>query len=784
MTGVLPKQKISNAARNLEWYKENAKYRIDQTKYWSSDRWEMVSLFKAASGELDVKDYKYVLNPYNSEDENATNYPAMLRNVDIISPILSSLLGEKANKPFNHQCIVANPDANNQAKEELNKRYTAYLAQRFVNNLNESGYNTGVPSQPVPPSFQQTLQNDTSSDDKRAIFGQEALEYLKYNLDLKDKYQEAYYDWLVTGRTFTYKDVYKDDVIHEIVPVLEMWYGTTHSGFIEDSDWAVRRTRFNMSQIIDRFHKVLNDTEIGDLENKFKGGEGNVSIDFGGGIPNIDKNTISTISNIASSDLIDVFHIVWKGYEKVGILTYINQLTGTQEEVEVNDEYVLNEKAGDIKVDWEYNSCVYEVFQIGDGPDALYKYFRPILVQRNALSNSSDVKLPYNGRIGYNDRTTVNSVVKQLVPYQALYNIFHFRREMTLARNKDKLSVFPIGLIPDEFGAEIDGLVKFLHFAENTGFLFFDESKEEALAVLQAIKSIDLGLGNYVHQMSDLLASLKQEAWDAIGMNRQRYGDVNSSDGKGVNEQAIFRSAVITREMNRRFEKFEEKDLQGLLEYSKVAWINGKKGMYINSDGRRAFLEVNPDEHADTEYGVFAIDSADEEQKLLKGKEYAFGWAQKSTVSAGIVLDILDSNNMAHLKAKVKTAEKIQQQYEASREDANMQNQQAIQDKKDKDAALERDKDITVAEIQAGSTIHAKMLDLKAKGEGDQSIPVDDTYNQIIENIRKSTAKNYKEGQKVYDKLSSDRYKEADLALKEKALDQQKEIANKRTKGK
>ena len=33
--------------------------------------------------------YKYVLNPYNSTDENLKNYPAQLRNYDIIIPLMN-----------------------------------------------------------------------------------------------------------------------------------------------------------------------------------------------------------------------------------------------------------------------------------------------------------------------------------------------------------------------------------------------------------------------------------------------------------------------------------------------------------------------------------------------------------------------------------------------------------------------------------------------------------------------------------------------------------------------
>ena len=114
-------------------------------------------------------------------------------------------------------------------------------------------------------------------------------------------------------------------------------------------------------------------------------------------------------------------------------------------------------------------------------------------------------------------------------------------------------------------------------------------------------------------------------------MNRQRFGDVKASDGKGVTEQAVYRSAVISAELNRKYEKFEEKEYKGLLDLSKLAFINGKKGKYINSDKRQALLDINPDNLiylTETSFGVFVANSAQHEKDLELMKQYAFSMAQ------------------------------------------------------------------------------------------------------------------------------------------------------------
>src|ERR1017187_5034041 len=149
MGSTLPKQKIPKAEKNESWRKENADYIIEQSSFWSEDRFEMINLYQAAMGIIDKNNYKYVLNPYNSTEENVQNYPAQMRNYDIIVPILNLFVGEKANKPLLSTVIVNNDDVPNKYKDALDDAFRSTIAQGFVNALNQSGVQTGVPSQEV-----------------------------------------------------------------------------------------------------------------------------------------------------------------------------------------------------------------------------------------------------------------------------------------------------------------------------------------------------------------------------------------------------------------------------------------------------------------------------------------------------------------------------------------------------------------------------------------------------------------------------------------------------------
>lgn len=787
---IIPKQKILNSEKDDKWYRDNTDAIIDQASFLSDDRAMIIELYKAAMGEVDPETYKYVVNPWNSPSENERQLPARLRNYDIIIPIISLFLGEKASTPFNHTVIVSNPDVVNKQKDAMNKAFVAAMAQDFINVLNQSGTETGVDSKEV--DYKKVLaEYNVDSSDQRAIFGQEALDYIKHQMSLKDKYLEAMYDWIVIGRVYTYKDVYKDDLLYEIVPPLELWHGPTRSGFIEDASWAYRRSRYSLNDIADRFHEEFenykdiisadeNGKKITDplafLENKYLNNEASpTSISPESALllkSEVDTGWSSNVNFpiITNRGLIDVHHVTWKGFEKVGILTYTDQV-GQVQEMEVSDDYKLDTTRGDISIKWYWMSVVHEEYRIDED---IYVYGRKVQVQRQELSNSSKCKLPYNGRTGYTERDKINSVVKQILPYQALINIYHLRTELIIAKNKEKLMLMPLGLIPDGEGWDED---KWTYFMDALGMLVFDETKPNAAQVLNALKSIDMSLGQYIGDMRNLIQWVKEEAWDAIGMNRQRYGDVNSSDGKGNNEQAIIRSSIISRELNRRFEKFEESDLQGLLDLSKVAWINGKKGSYINSYGKVAFLEVDGIKHLDADYGVFAINSQEEQDNLKMAKQYAFGIAQKAGNPYSTVLEVIDSKNMSKLKAIVNKAEQIEKQYQASIQEAQAQAAQNLERVSQEKIAQDNQAKFEIQKLKSDTDIKVALIQNSGEENNKEKEPDYSGYDSAIDQYSQADKVKQKEGAKVAQRLGDTRLKEAKLALDEKMGKEKLEIA-------
>ena len=728
MSNLYPQHRRLSSEKDDSYYKEMGDYYINQANLLSAEKEELQTLYDAAQGIIDTKTYSYVLNPYNTENEKLKRFPAKLRNYDIIQPIVRLFMGERAGMKDDVTITVTNADAVNKKTESLNDGYLAVFAQDFINNLNEAGVDTGVPNKEVDyEAFRK--KHESTYMDNRANVGQEAMNYLKANLDHDELVQEAFYDFFVTGRCFTFKDVYLDDVYYEVVDPRDIYViGGSNQKFVEDADAIVCLRRMTANMIVDRFWENLSEDDLDWLQTKAGDGVTNDLLTLRS--ENIDKGSESA-TTFDDDDYLNVYHVSFKAYKKVGILNYLHPVTGEPEKIEVDDTYKLNKAGGDIDIEWFWVNQIEQLYVI---EDELYLEAGPIDVQRAELNNMSICKHAYNGRIwGYRE-SAVNSIVKQLLPYEVLHNIFHYRWEMAIAKSKDKALMFPLSLIPNKAGWDED---KFMYWITSQGFGLYDDTAPNAKWALQGIKEIDLSFGRYAAEMWAFIQNIKSEAWDVVGLNRQRYGATMASEGKAVTEQAIYQSSVITKDIYRQFAKLLESDWDGLLDYSKVAWIDGKKASYITSDKRRAFFEVNGIEHMETEYGIFASVGADEAEKLSQAKSLLQTMGQNG-LPPDAMISILDANNVSKVLELAKQGMEAERNFQASMQEAQSKAAQGIQEQISADKAQEVETKKYVADMQYKGVVDAA----KIKANVDLVGLYNDTANEMETNYADDSGAN------------------------------------------
>lgn len=753
---TFPRQKVSRKKKTDAWYKATVDHIISRANFNSSWKRGMFDLYEAYNGIINESLYKYVTNPYNSSNANYTRFPAKIRNYNIIKPAIDLLLGEKRNRPLNWSVIAKNSESFSEYEKFLGDLHLQNIQNIMVRDLLQF---RGVPEEELPQVLQEKqVENlaQTSYKDRRAIMGQEAMDYLWEELDLKENFQLGFFHWLVSGEAYTYKEVVHDEVIQEVVSPVDIDYGQSgNSVYIEDADWVVRRVFMSANELIDKFYDEDGFQElIDELESPI---ENRTSGFF---IPLLQQiNGNSDLRN--NNQSIEALHVVWKSFDKYGILTYDEGFG--PETREVSEDYVLQPELGDIDIEWIWVTRAYETWKI-DGKHYLKK--RPIPVQRNQLTNFSKCKLPYNGRVYSNVHAENISVVKIGLAYQILYNIVHYRMELSIAKNKDKIILMEYNAIPKSHGWDED---KFMYYADALGFAFIDTlagTEGKTLSSFNQYQVLDASMGQYIAQSFELLYAIKTEWEETLGLNRQRKGQQTSSDGLGVSQEAIYRSSVITEELFAKFDRFMERDCQGILDYSKQAWKNGKKERYIRSDGSKAILEIDRD-YPESMFGVFFKNSNQEYEKLQTLKQLAASFAQQGSTPS-TVAEILDSSNFAKVKEELRKLEEQSQAIEQQKIESQNQGLMQVEQLKAQDKELDRELEREQNQLQRDHEFNLKMVDvdLTLTTSGDPTAQ-SDIERSAIERLKLLAEDGYKRKE-----LSQ---KDRELDLKEKDLDIKRE---------
>ena len=666
-THQIPKQRIPLSKKNKKWREECVDAFINLSKFGLAERTgRLKSLYEYYNGTIDEQDYKYVLKPYG---KTRANFPSKLRNYPIIKPVIDLLLGEKSKRPLNYTVTVKNADAVSQ-KEDAKKQALLTQVQNMYMNALAKDPSSNLEEQEVVLPKQVQEEFDRSYVDNRAITGQAAINYIMHSEEVYDKFQKGFFHYLVTGEVYSHKGVRRNEPFYEILNPLDIDYDKDPDlEFVEDGDWAIVRKFAHASTLIDTFGDYLTPEQVLALEDPQHSSTESYLLH---------RSEASGAGNNSSRNrLIECVTVYWKSRKRIGFVEYIDENTGMMEMIQVEEGYripeEMKERGATIKYEW-----VNEVWEGTKIDGRFFIRMSPVSNQRTSLDNPSICKLPLNGR-KYSDINSKNvSLVMLGIPYQLNYNTYKYRLELAIARSKDIIAQLDINLIPKKWDMD-----KFMYYVEGTGIAWIDYNKEGVKLSPQHQSVLDLSMktmGTYV----ELLNSIQVE-WERVsGVNRQRLGGMSQYDGKATSQQAIVQSAHTTEDLYRKFAGIEQRDLQALLDYSKEAWITGKKSQYVMPDGTVEFLSIDPMPYLEADLGIFMSDATKELEKLNLMKELGMGMLQNGT-PASTVADIVDSESFIMMKDQIKVAEAKMQELEAAQGKAEQEAAAAEMERKERE---------------------------------------------------------------------------------------------------
>jgi hypothetical protein len=777
-----PKQKIPSSKKNKAWAASCCDWIIAKALSCRKDN-NVEMRYNILNGRIPQEYYKKILNPYNATQEKYKKFPATMRNYDMMKGVIRRYVSEYLKNP--HEFIVGanNPDIILAKNTKLRMELAKLVEQEIAAQIQQM-YSQWVAQGNDPKQFNPESQldveafiknfNDNYIDDVSAQ-GQELLDVIKDITEDTLFYTNAYFNFVAFGETYTYSDVMDDKLIKRVIAPRDAFPVPTNNMFVEDDDMFACRRKMSYQEIIDEFDDYFT-KEQKDFIDRYLGQHyGTTSIEtynfktFERTFPDVcgkfskeDRDMLTSKDSMrrdANGGLYDVWHVVWRGFARKAIVTYINesQMIATRVELE---SYKLNKEIGDIDIEYIYEPQVYECVRIGGREEGIYPYgARAIAYERKG-------KLPYNGLNELLPGFGTFSIIDIMTPYQVFYNIVAYQREMVIARNKLSVLMVAKSLLGKD---PEDTIYKMLA----DGVLYIDDTNDQGMIRAQQVRMLNADLSKYIVELTQLMADIDTAAKNQVDMTPQRFGDIANSAGKGTTEEAIARGSMGSVIVEYMMDCVRERDYARDMDYTKLAWIEGLNTSYRDKDNELKYISLNIDNHIYADYVIKAKNSYKEQRKLEQLRQFAFNASQNGDIM--MALSAITGDNVASITKLIKRYNAEKQQHEQQMQQMEQQLEQMKQEfeiqkimvKGEEDRKTEELRGIIDKEIELIKA-DANMISYNAE--------VGDSAKQLgIDRLNESRAEVDKEKVRVareknildaYNKAEDRRVKEKDIEAK------------------
>ena len=678
---TFPEQKVPNSKKSQEeWYAACCDFIISRgLSIRNKDELEVK--YDIVNGKIPDSFYDKILNPYNATKDKYKRFPATMRNYDFMKGIIRRYVGEYIKNPHDFIVSANNPEVilarNGKLKQELSILVQQQIAAK-INEAYQQFVNEGNDPKQFNPEQVVDIENfikefNENYIDEISMQGQELLNVIRDLTEDTLLYVRAYFDFITFGECYTYTDIVGKNIIKRVISPRDAFPINTDNMFREDDDMFACRRKLSYQQIIDEFGEHITPKQK-DFLNKYYG---NRTPDtrltyntYESYFPEVckkfsdkDRNLFKSQSNMMidnNTGLYDVWHVVWRGFERIAIVTYINESGFIDTRIET-DDYKLQKELGDISIEYKYKPQVYECVRIGTRSEAIYPY------KARAIAYDRNGKLPYNGINELLQGFGKFSIVEIVTPFQVFYNIVAYHREIVIAKNKLNILMLAKSLLGKNSEDTIYKMIA-------DGVLYIDDTEDSGMLRSQQVRYLQSNLGDYIAQLTALLADIKESANQQVDMTAQRYGEIANSAGKSVTQEAINRGSMGSVIIEYIMDCMRERDYARDLDYSKLAWIDGLDTSFRDSNNNLKYISLNVDNHVYADYVIKCKNSSKEQEKLDALKQFAFNASQNGDPMMAVAA--IEGDNVASISKLIK---KFQEQKEAHEMQLQQMEQQTKQ---------------------------------------------------------------------------------------------------------
>ena len=795
-----PPQQLSYNKKNQAWRKKCVQWADTKSFFnYSLVRKSVIHKkinYDLVRGKLHMNDLEYLINPENIK---AGFIPDRIQHYPIINSKINILKGEESKRLFDYRVVITNPNAISEI-ENNKKAQILQRLQEWVQNTSQSEEEASQELEKI--NYYYTYQ----WQDMREIRANNLLNHYKKEYNIPLIFNEGFDDAMTVGEEIYQCDIVGGEpVIERLNPLKVRVFKSGYSNKIEDADIIIIEDYWSPSRVIDTYYDVLTKKDMEYIQ-KLPDHIGQAAIDS---MDNIDErygfvnnnmigdeitsqngffwDPYGTSDGISNSLLpydtagnLRVLKIFWKSRRKIKKVKSYDPITGEEEFNFYPETYIIDKDKGEEeKILWVNEA--WEGVKIGSD---IYVNMRPRPIQYNRLSNPSRCHFGIIGTIYNLNEGRPFSMVDVMKPYNYLYDIIHDRLNKLMAKNWGKIVKLDLALVPK--GWDID---KWLYYAKTNNMAIIDSFKEGnygaatgklAGALNNASNGvIDADWGNNIQQYINLLEFIKLEMSEAVGITRQREGQISNRETVGGVERATLQSSHITEWIFVKHEDLKKRVLEAFLETAKIA-LKGrsKKFQYVMDDLSTQIVTIDGDEFAEADYGLI-VDNSQGSQELnskldmlaqaaLQNQSLDFSAIMKLYSSASLAeKQRLIENNERQIQERNQQLQQQQAQIEEQKNQATLQMKQAELDQKREANQLDNETKLLIAQIQAAT----KNIEVNGEDGGIK----DTEYSQESKDKLMEQIREFDERLKLdREKLEFDKDKaRSDARLKEKQINKQ-----------
>jgi hypothetical protein len=637
--------------------------------------------------------------------------PKYVKNYSILAPPINTLVGELINRPDKHAIKAFDDDSRSEemkAKTDILKNwFTAKVRQDIMFKMAQMGEEIDEEELNVR-TLQEVKKEIVNYTSNAEMWANVVLEAEKVDFNMKEKGEEAFRDLLISSRQgyHIYEDNSKLGFNVEVLNPKNTWYLTTpdrkytsdNTGRAQGAYAAGTVEVMEISEIIEKIPELTKE-EIDHLRSSLQdyglinvresnlgnpnAAQGIDSIQYDTYDPlvlrtrmmiesemkeNNDglKDFLGLTSNVSSFGYkYVVVRAYWMSKTKIGKVDYIDEV-GNLQSTFVDENY----KNGDIptqagKVSWGWINQWYQGTKIG--PDIYHvKPFKllsycPIIFQTFEQKN-----------------TEARSLVDMLKPFQVIYNVCMNQLFKLLEKEIGNVGVVNIRRIPRvKDGDGQDDVDIWEMEARERGVMFDDDSPENTKAPVgnqTVARNLDLTRTNEIQSRYNLAVQMKNEAYELVGLNRQRLGGTQATEtATGINT-ALTQSYAQTEPYFAAHEYVLNQLYQAIVDAAQYVESNKETSTisYISSEGKEAFVQVSGSDLKMRDLKLFATSRPQDIQERKELKLLAQPLLQNGG-SFSDVLALYSTNSVRQMQKVFDTLREKQEAMQAQQQELEKQ---------------------------------------------------------------------------------------------------------------